>query len=223
MLSEEQAWTIYAYGQEAVVFAVLLLCKQLAEQRARMASESRQTPGTPSGMKPPYQKPRPRGARSPLGRSRGIRASVVRRRSGSTIARSIGPSAVPTVADRFGVVGTCVPATLRTSWKSRHVRQLVECPSHHQNDLFTFLDHANVPFDNNAAERAIRPAVIIPKNSYGNRSQRGADCQSVLMSIFRTLKQGGHDPIRTIVDALATYLTTTKLPSLPEAKTTSTG
>jgi len=65
--------------------------------------------------------------------------------------------------------------------------------------------------------------VIIRKNSYGNRSERGADCQSVLMSIFHTLKQHGHDPIRTVVDALITYVTTKQLPPLPEAKTTSKG
>ncbi|HUT90482.1 MAG TPA: transposase, partial [Thermoguttaceae bacterium] len=33
--------------------------------------------------------------------------------------------------------------------------------------MFTFLDQPGVPFDNNAGERAIRPAVIIRKNSYG--------------------------------------------------------
>jgi len=43
--------------------------------------------------------------------------------------------------------------------------------------------------------------VIIRKNSYGNRSRQGADCQSVLISIFRTLKQRGHDPIQTVVTA----------------------
>ena len=43
----------------------------------------------------------------------------------------------------------------------------------HHDELFTFLDHAEVPFDNNHAERAIRPAVIIRKNSYANRSHRG--------------------------------------------------
>jgi len=65
--------------------------------------------------------------------------------------------------------------------------------------------------------------VIIRKNSYGNRSQRGSDCQAVLMSIFRTLQQRGHDPIQTIVDALADYLTTGQLPPLPEPRTTSDG
>ena len=76
-----------------------------------------------------------------------------------------------------------------------------------------FLDVRAV--DNNHAERAIGPAVIIRKNSYGNRSERGADTQAVLMSIFRTLKQRGHDPIRTITDAIATYLKIGQLPPLP--------
>lgn len=112
---------------------------------------------------------------------------------------------------------------LDTPWQDRHARRLVKRLRRHQNDLFTFLDQAGVPFDNNAAERAIRPAVIIRKNSYGNRSAQGADCQAVLMSVFRTLKQRGHDPIRTIVAALTQYLTTGQLPPLPEPKTTSDG
>jgi len=110
-----------------------------------------------------------------------------------------------------------------TPWKDANAKRLVKRFRRHRNDLFTFLDQPDVPFDNNTAERAIRPAVIIRKNSYGNRSQRGADCQAVLMSIFRTLKQRGHDPIQTIVDALATCLTTGQLPPLPKPQTTSDG
>lgn len=110
-----------------------------------------------------------------------------------------------------------------TPWEGPHAKRLVKRLRRHQNDLFTFLDQPGVPFDNNAGERAIRPAVIIRKNSYGSRSQRGADCQAVLMSIFRTLKQRGHDPIRTVIDALATYLTTGQLPKLPEPKNASDG
>ena len=68
---------------------------------------------------------------------------------------------------------------------------------------------------NSHAERSIRPAVIIRKNSYGNRSERGADAQAVLMSIFRTLKQRGHDPVKTITQAIHTYLQTGQLPPLP--------
>ena len=100
-------------------------------------------------------------------------------------------------------------------WKDTQARRLLKRFRRHRDDLFTFLDDPAVPFDNNAAERAIRPAVIIRKNSYGNRSARGADTQAVLMSIYRTLKQRGHDPLTTITEALAEYLKTGKLPSLP--------
>lgn len=101
-------------------------------------------------------------------------------------------------------------------WENRHARRLVKRLRRHRDELFTFLDHENVPFDNNHAERAIRPAVIIRKNSYANRSERGADTQAVLMSVYRTLKQRGHDPLTTIVSALRTYVTTGQLPPLPK-------
>ena len=128
-----------------------------------------------------------------------------------------------TYASRRGRLAVRLEELIDTPWEDAHAKRLVKRFRRHRNDLFTFLDQPDVPFDNNAAERAIRPAVIIRKNSYGNRSQHGANCQAVLMSIFRTLKQRGHDPIRTIIDALVTYLTTGQLPPLPEPKTTSDG
>ena len=110
---------------------------------------------------------------------------------------------------------------IATDWQDTHAGRLVKRLRRHQNDLFTFLDQDGVPFDNNHAERSIRPAVILRKNSYGNRSERGANCQAVFMSVFRTLKQRGHDPIQTTIDALKNYLTTGQLPELP--KTASNG
>ena len=107
-----------------------------------------------------------------------------------------------------------------TEWSEKQARRLIKRLRRHQNDLFTFLDQPGVPFENNHAERSIRPAVIIRKNSYGNRSEQGADAQAVFMTIFRTLKQRGHDPIRTIIDAIMTYLETGQLPPLPAPKTT---
>jgi len=101
-------------------------------------------------------------------------------------------------------------------WTDRKARRLVKRLRRHQNEMFTFLDHPEVPYDNNTAERGIRPAVIIRKNSYANRSEKGADMQAVRMSIFRTLKQRGHGPLTTIVSALRTYLVTGELPPLPE-------
>jgi len=82
--------------------------------------------------------------------------------------------------------------------------------------IFTFLDYADVPFENNFAERQIRPAVILRKNSQSNRSDRGAATQAILMSVYRTLKLRGLNPTKTIAEALRTYVTTGQLPRLPD-------
>lgn len=87
--------------------------------------------------------------------------------------------------------------------------------SKYRDQLFTFLDTAGVPPDNNHAERMIRPAVIIRKNSLCNRSDQGATTQAVLMSVFRTLKLRQLDATQTIGKALRELLQTGKLPSLP--------
>ena len=94
-------------------------------------------------------------------------------------------------------------------------QRLGERISRHRDHLFTFLDKPHVPFDNNHAERLIRPAVILRKNILCNRSGGGADTQAVLMSIFRTLRLRGHDPTKTIASALRELLQTGKLPPLP--------
>lgn len=100
-------------------------------------------------------------------------------------------------------------------WQDGQARRLVKRLRRHTDDLLTFLYAVAVPFENNLAERAIRPAVIVRKNSYGNRSERGADAQAVFMSIFQTLKKRGHNPIAVITAALTTYLQTGQLPPLP--------
>ena len=105
---------------------------------------------------------------------------------------------------------------IATTWEDSHAKRLTKRLKKYRNELFTFVDQEGVAFENNHAERSIRPAVIIRKNSYGNRSVQGADCQAVLMSVFRTLKQRNHDPIRTTINALKSYLTTGMLPPLPK-------
>ena len=102
-----------------------------------------------------------------------------------------------------------------TPWKESQAKRLIKRLRRHQGDLFTFLDQTDVPFDNNFGERSIRPAVIMRKNSYCNRSLEGAKTQAVLMSVYRTLKQRGHDPIASVSKALSEYVKTGKLPPLP--------
>ena len=95
------------------------------------------------------------------------------------------------------------------------VRRLTKRLCKHVDHIFTFLDYADVAFENNFAERQIRPAVILRKNSQSNRSDRGAATQAVLMSVYRTLRLRGLNPTKTIANALKTYLTTGQLPPLP--------
>lgn len=67
--------------------------------------------------------------------------------------------------------------------------------------LFTFLYAVEVEPTNNAAERAIRPAVVVRKISAGNRSQRGSQVHAVLTSLWQTCRQQGQDFL-TVVTAL---------------------
>jgi transposase len=57
--------------------------------------------------------------------------------------------------------------------------------------LFTFLEEKGVDWNNNRAERAIRPSVVIRKMTYGNQSMNGADVHKVLMSVSETCKLRG--------------------------------
>lgn len=102
-----------------------------------------------------------------------------------------------------------------TTYQDADAARLGQRLSHYRDQLFTFLDRVEVPSDNNHAERQIRPAVIIRKNSLCNRSEQGATTQAVLMSIYRTLKLRGLDPTEAIAEALQTYLRTGTLPPLP--------
>jgi transposase len=101
-------------------------------------------------------------------------------------------------------------------WNNTEVRRLIKRMIRHQDELLTFLWNEDVPFDNNAAERAIRGAVIMRKNSYNNRSEQGALTQSILMSVFFTIKQRGLSPVETVKKALKIYIQTGKLPRLAE-------
>jgi transposase len=104
---------------------------------------------------------------------------------------------------------------LEQPWENPHARRLVKRLRRHASELFTFLDHSGVPADNNHAERQIRPAVIARKNSYANGSEDGAETQAILMSVFRTLKQRGYNPVSVVIEAIGVYLRTGKLPPLP--------
>jgi hypothetical protein len=120
-----------------------------------------------------------------------------------------------TYASRRACLEARLDKLIDTPWKDQQARRLIKRLRRHRHDLLTFLDHDDVPPDNNHAERSIRPAVVMRKNQYGNRSAAGAETQALLMSVYRTLHQRGHDPLTTITNAITTRLQTGQLPNLP--------
>jgi hypothetical protein len=108
-------------------------------------------------------------------------------------------------------------AVAQGQYADADAQRLANRLSKYRDSIFTFLDYQDVPFENNHAERQIRPAVVLRKNSQSNRSETGAVTQAILMSVYRTLKLRGHDPLNTITSALRAYMQTGALPPLPEA------
>ena len=101
------------------------------------------------------------------------------------------------------------------SYTDQDTRRLAKRLEKYRDELFVFLTHPYVPSDNNHAEREIRSAVLMRKVIYGNHSADGALTQSVLMTVFRTLKRRGYNPIQTLVSALRDYIQTGELPPFP--------
>ena len=122
-------------------------------------------------------------------------------------------------ASRRALLDTRRDELLEAPWANAHAKRLLKRLRRYRHALFTFLDHPDVPSDNNHAEREIRPAVVIRKNSLGNRSDNGATVQAILMSVYRTLKLRGFDPLETIVSTLKDYVRTGSLPPLPGPRT----
>ena len=101
-------------------------------------------------------------------------------------------------------------------WSNGHARRLAKRLHTYGEELLTFVEFEGVPSSNNHAEREVRPAVLMRKASYGSQRARGAATRGVRMSVCRTLKNRGLDPLQAILDALRTYATTGTLPPLPE-------
>jgi transposase len=81
-------------------------------------------------------------------------------------------------------------------------RRLAKHLRHEQPHIFTFLHCPGIEATNNAAEQAIRPAVVARKTWGGNRTQNGARAQEVLTSILRTCRQQGKDTFSRLVGLL---------------------
>ncbi|MEM8910276.1 MAG: IS66 family transposase [Planctomycetota bacterium] len=117
--------------------------------------------------------------------------------------------AVGRLEQRLGKLGS-------ESWNHADANRLSKRIAKYGSELLTFLWYEDVPSDNNPGERAIRPAVMIRKNSYCNHSDQGALTQSVLMRVLRTFRIRGHQPLDTILQALESYAKTGLMSPMPQ-------
>jgi len=69
--------------------------------------------------------------------------------------------------------------------------------------LLVWLIDPTVDPTNNAAERALRGAVVTRKTSFGSRSKRGAHAFARMLSIIMTWERQGMDFFTTAHQALA--------------------
>ncbi len=105
--------------------------------------------------------------------------------------------------------------------RGRHPKTAGTCQEllQHRQWLWTFLDHAGVEPTNNASERALRPAVIWRKLSFGTQSAKGSRFVETLLSVIETCRQQSRN-IFDFVTAAITRLYDAQQPAtslLPEA------
>ena len=88
--------------------------------------------------------------------------------------------------------------------ENKRTNTLVQRMVKHKNDLLRFINHAEVEFHNNRAERAIRAAVIFRKISFGNRTPEGAQNYAILCSVLETCRLKGKKLVSFLLDAWQT-------------------
>lgn len=72
----------------------------------------------------------------------------------------------------------------------------------HRDHLLTFLYDPDVPAENNACERTLRPSVIHRKVTNGFRSEWGVYTYAALETVISTARQQGCHVFSTLVDLM---------------------
>lgn len=87
-------------------------------------------------------------------------------------------------------------------WRTWQCQQLAQRIKKYLDDLLVWLKNPAVAPTNNAAERALRGAVVTRKTSFGSRSKRGAQSFARMLSIIMTWERQGKDFLTTAHQAL---------------------
>ncbi len=67
-------------------------------------------------------------------------------------------------------------------------KKLLKSLNKHWNGLTIFVDHPEIPMDNNIAERGLRSSVVGRKNYYGSGAVWSGELAAALFTLFKTLK-----------------------------------
>lgn len=93
-------------------------------------------------------------------------------------------------------------AFAQSDWSDPDCQRLAKRILRHLDELLVWLTNPAVSPDNNEAERALRPAVVTRKTSFGSRSKKGAQAFARLLSIIQTWQRQGKDFFEAAHNAL---------------------
>lgn len=101
---------------------------------------------------------------------------------------------------------------LITPCRDKDAQRLTKRVNCHKQDLFTFLEHEGVSPYNNHAEQQMRRPVLTRKVSQQNRPEQGVNTQAILMTLLRSAKLEGANPVENLL-AYSKNALTVKTPS----------
>ena len=109
-----------------------------------------------------------------------------------------------------------IEALLLRGQNSGHPRLVGMCKElhSHRDWLWTFTRVEGVEPTNNTAERALRPAVIWRKLSFGTQSEKGSRFMERMLSVTETCRLQKRPIFEYMVQALQAHFSKTKPPSL---------
>jgi transposase len=85
---------------------------------------------------------------------------------------------------------------------------------HHRDWLWTFLDVDGVEPTNNASERALRPAVIWRKLSFGTQSAKGSRFVETILTVVETCHRQSRNSFQYLTAAMQAHFANQQAPSL---------
>ena len=86
---------------------------------------------------------------------------------------------------------------------NKSARRLFRAMRRDRDDLFRFVTRRDVPYTNNACERALRPSVIFRKVTNGFRAEWGSQVYAAAASVMATGRLHGLTALQALRNALA--------------------